>query len=147
MCPPIYPYLYTGLLFHLTGMKQCLHSQNVQGGPERTVCVCVKRSHRAAVSARSSLPGLWFSFGSRSALDQKLPTCVCHFCQQPLRHGGWNLPPHPLFLRVGLGLYTHSQLFGPQEACLLEGTQGEKLTRTTSWETNTKKSKEKRKRP
>lgn len=48
-----------------------------------------------------------------------------HLClpfQQPLRHGGQNVPPHPLFLQVSLDLYTRSSLSGPQEACLLEGT-------------------------
>jgi len=110
MCPPIHPYLYTGLLFHLTAMKQCLHSHNLQGGQSNSVCMCEGKPPCSSFSeVKSSWPlvQLWFQV---CCAKPKLPTCVCHFCQQPLRHGGWNVPPRPLFLRVSLGLYTHSPI-------------------------------------
>lgn len=120
--PPLPPHWYETM----STFTQCT------GGAEAySVCMCeVKPLFSSFSEVKSSWPliQLWLQV----CAGPKLPTCVCHFCQQPLRHGGWNLPPHPLFLRVSLGLYTHSPLSGPQEACLLAGIQGEKLTRTTS---------------
>ncbi len=87
-----------------------------------SVCMCEGKlpcSRFSEVKSSWPLIQLWFQV---CCTGPKLPTCVCHFCQQPLRHGGQNVPPHPLFLQVSLDLYTRSSLSGPREACLLEGT-------------------------
>lgn len=131
MCPPIHPYLYTGLLFHLTDMKQYRHSHNVQGGPECAVCVCVKVSYHAAISARSSLPGLWFSFGSRSAaLDQNSPPVFAISVSSP-----WGMADRMchhtrcFFRPVWICILVLRSLGHGRPVCLR--VHGEKWTRTT----------------